>query len=403
MESGMTMEFSSLTKKITKIAMLGSSVALLATTAACGSSSPSAPPEASNTPEDPIAVLDAQQGVSQCKNIHSGFPGDNLCIDPPPAGAGFQFHYGPADYTNAAEVAKYTLQPGQEVTDCVYFPTPNDTEVYFNEYHSRMRPGSHHMLLYIQSAALPETGPNDGPGTCSLAGQLMSTNLFGAQSATLDTKGLGNSSAENDGLAVRIPAKQQGIMQVHFINAGTKPILREAWANVLYVDKSQVTQLADPIFFIAGFTMNVKKGETTVIHGTAPVPAGAEAGFRLIAATPHYHTHTSRFTVTATIGGVQQTILDNFPTMHALPEPQLTSYNSTTTNTAPNEAARIDGATSGILNMKPGDHIDWACTITNDDQPNPITFANAVYTGEMCNLFGLYGPTTGGPWSAPNP
>ena len=290
------------------------------------------------------------------------------------------------------------------MTDCVYFPTPNDTEVYFNEYHSRMRPGSHHMLLYIQSAPLPETGPNDAPGDCNLAGQLMSTNLFGAQTQALDTKGLAAGSPENAGMAVRIPAKQQGIMQVHFINAGTKPILREAWANVVYVDKSQVTQLADPIFFIAGVTMDIKKGETKVIHGTAQVPTDASPDFRLIAATPHYHTHTSRFTVTATIGGQTQTILDNFPVMHALPEPLLTSYDSTTKNVAPDATARINGASSGILHMQPGDHIDWDCTITNDDQPNPITFANAVYTGEMCNLFGLYGPATpAGPWSAPNP
>jgi hypothetical protein len=42
--------------------------------------------------------------------------------------------------------------------------------------------------------------------------------------------------------------------------------------------------------------------------------------------------------------------------------------------------------------------------MTNDDQPNPITFSNEVYTGEMCNLFGLYGPTTDSKaWSAPNP
>jgi hypothetical protein len=403
MESGMTTEFSSLAKKITKIAVFGSSFAFLATSAACGSSSsPSAPTAAPDASEDPIAVLDAQQGVTPCKNINSGFPGDEYCMEPPPADKGFQFHYGPADYTNKDEVAKYTLQPGQEVTDCVFFPTPNDTEVYFNEYHSRMRPGSHHMLLYIQASPLPETGPDDAPGQCDLAGQVMSTNLFGAQSQTLDTKGLGNGSPENDGMAVRIPAKQQGIMQVHFINAGTKPILREAWANVLYVDKSQVTQLGDPIFFIAGVTMNVKKGQTVVIHGSAPVPASAESGFRLIAATPHYHTHTSRFTVTATIAGQTQTILDNFPTMHALPEPQLTAYNSTTKNALPNAAGRVDGATSGILNLQPGDHIDWDCTITNDDQPNPITFANAVYTGEMCNLFGLYGPSIGGPWSAPN-
>jgi hypothetical protein len=398
-----TDRFSSLAKKITKVVGLGSSLALLATSAACGSSSTStSTPSTGTTGTNPTATTTAEIGAIPCTNYHTGYDGDDRCIEPPPAGKGFQFHYGPSDYKDAAEVAKYTLAPHQEVTDCVTFPTPNDTDVYFNEYHSRMRPGSHHLLLYVQSQPLPETGKS-GPSSCSLAGQTDSSNLFGAQTPILDVKGLTGDASENAGLAVRIPAKQQGIMQVHFINVGDTPILREAWANVVYVDKSEVTQLGDPIFFIAGVTMSVAEGQTTILHGTAPVPTNAGPDFRLISATPHYHTHTSRFTVTATIGGVTQTILDNFPTMHVLPEPALVDYTSTSKNPAPEPSTRTDGAASGIVHMQPGDQIDWYCTVTNDDQPNPITFANSVYTGEMCNLFGVYGPTTGGPWRGYGP
>jgi hypothetical protein len=399
MEGGMSTHGFSLAKKITKMVVLGSSFAFLATSAACGSSG--TPTPAATTPDNtPSASTD--EGAVPC-NIKSGYAGDEMCIEPPPAGTGFQFHYGPADYNNAEEVAKYTLAPNSEVTDCVFFPTPNDTAVYFNEYHSRMRPGSHHMLLYIQSAPLPETGP-DGPGTCNLAGEVQSTNLFGAQTAKLDVVGNVDGAPENNGSAIMIPAKQQGIMQVHFINSTSQPILREAWANVVYVDKSKVTQLGDPIFFIAGVTMNVAKGETYIAHGTANVPDSAGPDFRLVSVTPHYHTHTSKVEVTATIGGQTQTILQSFPTMHVLPEPILTNFDSVAKNQVADPTARIGGASSGILAMKPGDHIDWECTITNDDQPNPITFANAVYTGEMCNLFGIYAPSTGtGPWSAPNP
>lgn len=394
-------EFSNI-QKITQFVLLGSSAALLAVSAACGSSSTSTQQPSSNTLPPALTGetggLNPTAGVVQCSNYHTIYAGDEQCIEPPPADKGFQFHYGPSDYNNPTEVKAYTLAPNQEVTDCVYFMTPNDTDVYFDEYHSRMRPGSHHLLLYIQSQALPETG-NGGPGQCSLAGQLMTTNLFGAQTASLDVKGLGNDAAENAGMAVLIPAKQQAIMQVHFINTTSKPILREAWANVIYTDKSQVTQLGAPIFFIAGVTMDVAKGQTANIHGTANVPANAGPDFRLIAATPHYHTHTSRFTVTATIDGQTSTILDNFPKMHVLPEPALVAYDSVQKNPVPDEAARTDGASSGILHLKPGDTIDWYCTVTNDDQPNPITFGNAVYTGEMCNLFGLYGPTTDSkPW-----
>lgn len=390
----------SLVKKITKIAVLGSSFAFLATSAACGSSAPSS---TGTTPVDTMTPTTADEGAAPCDNLNTGYAGDEVCIKPPPAGKGFQFHYGPSNYNDAKEVEKYTLAPNSEVTDCVFFPTPNDTDVYFNEYHSRMRPNSHHMLLYIQSAKLPETGPN-GPGTCNLAGEVQSTNLFGAQTAKLDVVGNVDGAPENNGSAIRIPAKQQGIMQVHFINTTSKPILREAWANVVYVDKSQVTQLGDPIFFVAGVSMDVAKGQTYVAKGTAPVPDWAGPDFRLVSVTPHYHTHTSRVTVTATIGGETRTILESYPTMHVLPEPALTTYDSVAQNPVADSANRIGGAFSGILAMKYGDHVDWECEITNDDQPNPITFANAVYTGEMCNLFGIYAPSAGtGPWSAPNP
>ena len=46
--------------------------------------------------------------------LNSGFPGDEYCIPPPPEGKGIQIHFGPNDYTDAAEVAKYLIRPGEE-------------------------------------------------------------------------------------------------------------------------------------------------------------------------------------------------------------------------------------------------------------------------------------------------
>jgi hypothetical protein len=391
-------------KQSMKLALSVALPVLVSSVGGCGSSdtpSTTAPPPAATTTID-------TDGVSPCK-INTGFAGDSMCIAAPPTDKGFQFHYGPADYTNAAEVAKYTLHPGQEVTDCVFFPTPNDQDVYFNSYHSRMRPGSHHMLLYIQNSMVTETGPNDAPRACAQGAD--TRNLFGAQTPTLDVDGNVDNAPENQGFAIKVPAHQQAVMQLHFINAGTTDILREAWANILFVDKSQVTQLGDPIFFIAGVSMNVTMGTTTTIHGTAKVPATAGPDYRLVNATPHYHTHTTKFTAWATINGQKQVFMEDFPTLGKLPEPLLTSFDSVAQNKAPNESARLGGASSGILAMKPGDQIDWECVVENNNvsssSPAPfkaaaITFDNAVYTGEMCNLFGTYAPSTGGAWSAPN-
>jgi hypothetical protein len=338
-------------------------------------------------------------------NINSGFPGDSLCITPPDPTVGFQAHYGPADYTNAAEVANYVLMPGEETTDCIFFMSANTDAVYTEEYHVRMRPGSHHMLLYTQppgsatDGGISETTPDAGPGACNQG--LQTRNLFGATTPSLDVVGL-SAAPENKGLAVEIPGSQQMIMQVHFINTTSQPILKEVWANTIYTPKSEVSQLGDPIFFLGGLGMSVALGQKVTIHGTAKVPTNAGKDFRLVLAEPHFHTHLTRYEVDATIDGKTETLLEQFPVINTLSEPIIRSFDTVTKNPVIDVADKVAGAYSGAVYLKPGDTIDWYCDVYNDDQPQPLTFVEHVYTGEMCNLFGLYAPTTGGPWSAYN-
>ena len=91
--------------------------------------------------------------------------------------------------------------------------------------------------------------------------------------------------------------------------------------------------------------------------------------------------------------------------MHVLPEPALTTFDSVMKNPVrpirPRGSAAPRAASS---NMKPGDTIDWECEIQNDDQPQSDHVRRTRSTpGEMCNVFGLYGPTDGSPWYGANP
>jgi|HubBroStandDraft_1064217.scaffolds.fasta_scaffold49314_1 hypothetical protein len=359
-------------------------------------------------------------GTAPC-NLHTSFgdvDGDAQCILPPDAAHGMQFHYGPTNYNDPVEVSKYTLQPGGEQTLCSFFMTTNTDTVYFDAYHSRMRAGSHHMLLYIQSAGGPsldanggislsggtappivETGSN-GPTDCNQG--LSTRNLFGAQTATLDVDQLTAGAAENNGLAVEIPPVQQGVLQAHFINATSKPILMEVWANVMYVDKSLVTQLGDPIFFLGGLGMNVPMGQSQAITGHATVPSGVAPDFRLVIGTGHYHAHTTEFTAWATVNGQKQQIIQEYGILGVAPEPKTWYFDSALQNPTPDLSTQTSGAASGILHMQTGDTISWECDVTNNNVQGGIQFANAVYTGEMCNMFGMYVPSFGTPWSATN-
>src|SRR5258708_15713395 len=66
-----------------------------------------------------------------CGNTHGQFAGDEYCIEPPPAGQGFQLHYGPADYDDPAEIAKYTINPGGEDNMFVPETSGNTSDVYY--------------------------------------------------------------------------------------------------------------------------------------------------------------------------------------------------------------------------------------------------------------------------------
>src|SRR5262245_36686847 len=127
-------------------------------------------------------------------NINSGYAGDDVCILPPPDGAGFQMHYGPNDYNDTAQVAKFLLQPGEERTDCIFVDTPNETEIFYNEYHGRMRPGSHHMLLYVEDGV--DKPDSTQPGPCAQGPN--TRNIFGSQEQVIDVKRQ-NSAPENEG------------------------------------------------------------------------------------------------------------------------------------------------------------------------------------------------------------
>src|SRR5579872_4121744 len=253
------------------------------------------------------------------------------------------------------------------------------------------------MLLYVQNNVVTEGGPR----ACQ---QLLSRNLVGATTTTMDVMNL-SGAPENVGMAERIPPMQQVVMQMHVINTTSQPILREGWANVMFVDKSLVKIVSDPIFFIAGTSMSIAVGQTVINHGTATVPQNADPSFRLVGAIPHYHAHTTRFTVYATQSGVKTKVLEQYGTLDVPGEPILVAYDSVTKNPTPDPTTQTPGGYSGIISLKPGDTIDWECQQTNDGIgangaaiTTPLQFTEQVYTGEMCNLFGIYAPSFNSPW-----
>ena len=147
-----------------------SALALAAAASACSSTAP-APKESSGPSDgaaatvtmDSGAIGEAGPGVlaNGCP-VSSGYAGDTMCMPAPGPTEGFQLHYGQAgEYTDPNVMQPFVLGPGQEINDCYYLKTSNTTDQYVGGFDFQMRPGSHHIIMNVNS-----TAQDDGFATC---------------------------------------------------------------------------------------------------------------------------------------------------------------------------------------------------------------------------------------------
>jgi len=155
----------------TSLGSAGVLVALLGLSLGCSSSDDGETPDKSIDPKTGLKFCPSdpakqtaepcvdKEGAVLCKT-NSGFPGDELAMCAPDPAKGMLLHYGPRNYDDAAEVAKYTLKAGGEEENCVIVHTPNTTDQLVRNYHGRMRPNSHHMIVTTLAKDVPDsTGP----------------------------------------------------------------------------------------------------------------------------------------------------------------------------------------------------------------------------------------------------
>src|SRR5580693_5765181 len=144
-------------------------LAVAASAAAC-SSSPEAATGASKSSS--TSTVDAgveAGGPSELANgcpVNSGYLGDDMCLAAPATTDGFQLHYGlTGEYTDPAVGAPFVLQPGGEINDCYYEKTSNATDQYIGGFDFQMRPGSHHIIMNVNTTAQADgfatSGAND--------------------------------------------------------------------------------------------------------------------------------------------------------------------------------------------------------------------------------------------------
>jgi len=304
-------------------------------------------------------------------NLKSGYPGDEYCLLPPPEGKGIQIHFGPKDYKNAAEVEKYILKAGEEFNSYAIVNVPLTEDKFYKYIKISMRPGSHHLINTLIPGKQPE-GFVAGRAGCE--GQSLGT-FQGTQNLIVESPPQGIPAPENVGLGRPLPGNSSICQNYHRYNVTDKPALSEIWYNVWFVEEKDITQKASGIMVNAGPWSGIAPGQRTVLTTTTTVSGDG----RIISLFGHRHAATERFAAWHN----DKLIYDSWDWV----ESRLFNYDSLTMNPPIATDKKIDGAVSGMLPIKQGDRIKIECHVNNTTDQT-LRFANELYTGEMCILFG---------------
>jgi len=324
------------------------------------------------TPHQAAAPTLEPEACSQA----SGFPGDDLCIPPPAPGVGIQLHVGPTSYDDMDALAPYVIAPGDENVKCFMAKVP-EAGFYYIKQENRMRAGSHHMIINLVTDNGQAEGPTSQCEFGSIAGMIP-----GSQTPSRDYPGE-DLAPEDEGLARYLPENTMASFQLHYVNTGTEPNLREAWVNLYRKDESEVTQRLQTVFMVGDIAINIppQTRTTTTLLFQPNLPSET----RVFALNAHSHAHSESFTVWRLRGDQKEMIYQSFNWA----EPKNVIYNSVVQNGTPDPVAKTDGAISGLLTLQPGDQLQWACDV-NNTLDTAIHFDNQAHTAEMCLLAGSY-------------
>jgi hypothetical protein len=269
--------------------------------------------------------------------------GPILGLEPP--AFGIQLSMGP-----------FQVPSDSEVTVCRYLTLPGNQSVDVRAFASRMRPGSHHFILY---RSLLPVAPSQGPCLMDLPRAV----TFGAQ--TIESE-----QSLPPGVSLQLPAGVTLIMESHYINPADTPTTGQVVVNLEYLRPSQVETRADVLFFI-NQNIEIPPMSTAETEKTCPLPANTN----IFALSSHTHRRGTAFTmdlVEMSTGAVLQRLYENYN----WEDPLIVRY--------PDDSP---------LSVGPDRGLRFRCSYLNDSDVTVRWGLSAE--DEMCIAFGLYYPTQG--------
>ncbi len=319
--------------------------------------------------------------VKTCE-ANTEWPGDEFALCVPDPDEGLQLHYGPSSYDDADEIARYTLEAHTELEDCYLLESENDERRYVNQYSGRMRPQSHHMILWgVAEDPMKDPLPR-GLGSCRGSATLGSSFYVGSQNLRIDIPDLSaQPDPKDESLARPLPANQLFSIDMHYLNRTDEPILRESWINIYYANEELIEQDAKAIFLVQP-SINLPPHSTgNIVSGSCAAPKARTV--RLL--NGHFHEFGNRFSVyRKRVGQERELVYSSFDWS----DPYIAYYTTSVTNPEPNREVGVSGGMSGPIQLAAGDALEWECEMDNPSD-EPVTFGETG-SDQMCIVFGMY-------------
>lgn len=197
-------------------------------------------------------------------------------------------------------VDSFAVTPTMERELFLYRRLNNTSDMYVTRIQSRMRPGSHHLLLYTFDETKTSFPCNTRPsadivrdirnadGSMNLLNMLpMACHIFFGGAMTQDFD-----YSFPSGVALRLPANAALDFNVHYVNRSPAPLPGQAFANLYTTDLSQVRQVARTLNLAnTNFTLPAKQRTTirTVFQMSARTT--------VLALTSHMHSLGERYEI----------------------------------------------------------------------------------------------------------
>jgi hypothetical protein len=300
-----------------------------------------------------------------------GSGGNDVLLDPPAAGQGFQLN-----------VPKFDVAMGDEVQSCYFFavPGPAGSDVWVDHFKLAANVGTHHLNIFRVRTVIDLGGkPGDivvsknGMGPCFKSSNwadwpIVANTQDGGQ--TIDWQ-------LPAGVGQRFTGGELLMLQIHFVNATTQTTPAGGRGAVNFYTLSAPPANEMGTIFATNQHIRICPGDSNVsfeTHCKTPL-----SGATIFAANGHFHSRGTSFTMN---------VVDAMGT-DTLPAP---FYTSTTWNEPP---------MTRDLNIKipDGGGVSWTCNYAADSSScgNPMdsccfTFGGKVETQEHCNAFVYYYP-----------